>query len=69
MSLRTFFTIEINGLNCRQEYTHYPSEEEIEEQINLRFPEGYIYDQFANEKIFPVAKVNKNYTLIDSEEI
>lgn len=63
MALKSYFTISVNDLPVIKEYDHYPSEEEIEEEINKRFPDGFIYDQYAGKNIYPIAKVNKIYKL------
>lgn len=69
MPVKTYFTVDINEWHSLKKYDHYPSEEEIEKEIIFRFPLGYIFDQFANEKIFPVAQVNKYFTLSQKEDI
>ncbi|WP_270167519.1 hypothetical protein [Paenibacillus sp. SYP-B4298] len=63
MALRTYFVIEVSGLPVINKYSHYPSEEEIEAEILNRFPNGFIYDQFSKEKIYPVVQVKKFYEL------
>jgi hypothetical protein len=63
MPLQTVFVIELNGLPVRKEFDHYPTHQEIEEEISERFSGGFIYDQFANENIYPRAQVHKFYKL------
>lgn len=67
MPLKFYFVVDVNGLPTLKEYDHYPSEDEIEQEINKRFPLGFILDQFSNEKIYPIAQVRKYYKLDDME--
>ncbi|AST93036.1 hypothetical protein BC6307_18115 [Sutcliffiella cohnii] len=67
MAIEAFFTIEINGLKGRKLFDTYPTEDEIEKAIRDMFPQGYIYDQFADEYIYPIAQVKKIYKLKEKE--
>ncbi|WP_342515578.1 hypothetical protein [Sutcliffiella sp. FSL R7-0096] len=69
MPLEISFTIEINGQTGRNFYDSYPTEKEIEKAITDMFPQGYIYDQFAGENIYPIAQVKKVYRLRNMEGI
>jgi hypothetical protein len=63
VALQTVFKIIVNDLPSWKEFNHYPTEEEIETEMLNRFPNGFIDDQFSNEKIYPIAKVDKYYKL------
>ncbi|WP_078379127.1 hypothetical protein [Sutcliffiella halmapala] len=69
MPLDISFTIEINGLPTRKFYDSYPTEKQIEQAIRDMFPQGRIYDQYADDYIYPIAQVKKLYKLRDTEEI
>lgn len=69
MPLAIKFTIDINGQMGRNFYDSYPTEKEIEKAITEMFPHGYIYDQFADENIYPIAQVKKIYRLRNTEGI
>ncbi|MBU9711103.1 hypothetical protein [Evansella tamaricis] len=68
MTLKIVFVIQINQLPISKEYEYYPTTEEIEQEIKYRFPNGYIYDSFSNENIYPRAQVKKIYKLDQKEE-
>ncbi|MGI2329686.1 hypothetical protein [Planococcus sp. YIM B11945] len=69
MPLKTFYEINVSGLPVYEKFASYPSEEEIEKEIYKRFPDGFIYDQYARQNIYPKVQVNKFYKLDQEEEI